>query len=321
LNISKGNIVSVSRRTDVPAFYGDWFMRRIKEGYVGYLNPFGGQKYLVSLDRHDVIAFVFWSKDFGPFLNPLDYLDKTGYCFYFNFTITGLPGIFEPPVALLKNAISDCKELARRYSPKSINWRYDPIVVSDITPREHHVGRFAYIAGELEGAVERCYFSFVHMYGKVKRNLEKLRRNDGIVTEDPAFNLKRDLAERLAEIGGEHGIALCSCCDDRLLSENVKKASCVDAELVTELFYESSLEIGRRPTREDCGCSAGVDIGAYDTCPHGCVYCYANANKELAFGNYEAHDPSAPFLGYPIEVCAEWLSELGYPESPQNRFF
>jgi hypothetical protein len=296
-------------------------MRRVKEGYVGYINPFGGQKYVVSLEPRDVIAFVFWSKDFGPFLNALDYLDESGYRFYFNFTITGLPGVFEPAVVPLENAISVCKELARRYSPKCINWRYDPVVVSDITPTEYHVRRFAYIASELEGAAERCYFSFVHMYGKVRNNLEKLRRSDGIAAEDAAFNLKHDLAESLAEIGGEHGMVLYSCCNDALLSGNVKKASCVDADLITELFYDRPLGIGRRPTREDCGCSAGVDVGAYDTCPHGCVYCYANANKELALGNYEAHDPSAPFLGYPIDVGEEWLSELQSPENSQVRLF
>jgi hypothetical protein len=303
-------IVSVSRRTDVPAFYQEWFRKRIEEGYAGYVNPFGGQKYLVSLRTEDVLAFVFWSKDFGPFLEDLRRMDDKGYKFYFNFTITGLPSDFEPDVPPLGDLIGTCKELAARYSPKHINWRYDPIVISNATTADYHVERFTHIAKTLEGSVERCYFSFSTFYDKVKKNLARLRRETDIDAFDPDTTIKRELAGRLADIGAEYGIRLYTCCGDYLISNDIRKASCVDADTIAELFYGGQLDVPRKPTRNECGCFASVDIGAYDTCVHGCIYCYANMNKATAERRYKEHDPSSAFLGYSKDESDKWFKEL-----------
>ena len=303
-------IISVSRRTDVPAFYREWFRKRIEEGYAGYVNPFGGQKHLVPLKLEDVLAFVFWSKDFSGFLGDLDYLEKKGFRFYFNFTITGLPNVFEPRVPPLDDLIGTCKELATRYLPKYINWRYDPIIISDVTPIDYHIERFTHIAGRLEGSVERCYFSYVARYGKVVKNLDALRINEGIVTGDPEITEKQELAGRLADIAAEHGISLHICCGDYLISDKIRKASCVDAGVIAGLFYKGQLDVERRPTRAECGCYASVDIGSYDTCVHGCVYCYANIDKAVADDRYRNHDPSSAFLGYSKDRTDVWLKEL-----------
>jgi hypothetical protein len=312
------NIVSVSRRTDVPAFYGEWFRKRIEGGYVGYVNPFGGQKYVVSLKPENVIAFVFWSRNYGPFLEDLRSLDEKGYRFYFNFTITGLPNHFEPNVKPLDDLIGTCKELSTRYSPKHINWRYDPIIVSNVTPFEYHLERFGYIARSLEGAVERCYFSFAIFYNKVKRNVAKLNRGKGILVTDPEPSKKQELAGRLADIASEHGISLYTCCGDYLKSDSIHKASCVDANIIADLFYGGRLNVPRKPTRKECGCFASVDIGAYDTCVHGCVYCYANINKTVAEKRYKEHAPTSVFLGYSIEESDEWLKNS---EADQGTLF
>ncbi|MCP4229208.1 MAG: DUF1848 domain-containing protein [bacterium] len=305
-----GKIISVSRRTDVPAFYREWFRNRIDEGFAGYVNPFGGQRYIISLKPEDVIAFVFWSKAFTGFIDDLDYLEEKGYNYHFNYTVNGYGEVFEPYVPELDVLLQNCRDLAKRYSPKHINWRYDPIVISDVTPPEYHLARFEEIASALEGAVERCYFSFVQRYGKVMRNFDALSRERGVVFRDPEQEGRVELAGRIAQIAAKYGITMYTCCGDYLVSDNIKKASCVDAGLIGELFYGGDIGIAKRPSRKECGCYASVDIGAYDTCPHGCVYCYANANKAAALRKYEGYNPASPFLGVPSAKAKQWLKEL-----------
>ncbi|UCE26273.1 MAG: DUF1848 family protein, partial [Candidatus Coatesbacteria bacterium] len=197
-----------------------------------------------------------------------------------------------------------------RYSPKHINWRYDPVVISNATPTDYHVERFERIAKALEGSVKRCYFSFPTFYDKVKKNLALLRRETDIDAFDPDTTIKQELAGRLADIAAEHGIDLYTCCGDYLISDDIYKASCIDADIIADLFYGGRLDVSRKPTRNECGCFASVDIGAYDTCVHGCVYCYANMNKAAAKRRYEEHDPSSAFLGYSKDESDKWLEEL-----------
>ena len=203
-------IVSVSRRTDIPAFYGDWFMRRIEEGFAGVVNPFGGKKYLVSLRPEDVTAFVFWSKNFTPFLGHLRALDAMGYQFYFNYTVTALPSVFESNVDR-DSALETLKLLSNLYSPAHINWRFDPIILCSACDNDYFLRTFSDLTTQLEGLVERCYFSFVNEYGKVKRNFEQLRRDTGITITEVSEQQKIDLANELADIAQSHGIEMYSC--------------------------------------------------------------------------------------------------------------
>ena len=302
-------IISVSRRTDIPAFYGDWFMNRINEGFVGYVNPFGGQKYIVSLNIKDVICFVFWSKNFSPFLGKLERLEHLGYSFYFNFTITGLPRVFEPHVIDKDLAVDTLKTLGERYSRRHINWRYDPILLSNITDEAFHRRNFADLCSRLNGYVERCYISYPTLYAKVRRNFITLQQSNPISFYDPESETKQKLADDLAGIAEQHGISLFSCCNDILLNEHIQKAHCVDADLINELF-DGTLNIPRKGTRKECGCSQSTDIGKYDSCPHGCVYCYANCNKSGAEMVYDRHDINAAFLGATKEQSDEWIMEL-----------
>lgn len=302
-------IISVSRRTDIPAFYADWFMRRLKEGFAGVVNPFGGQKYIVSLKQEDVVVFVFWSKNFTPFLENLKIIDRLGYKFYFNYTVTALPPVFESNLDK-QAAIAALKQLSREYSPRHINWRFDPIIMSDVCGRDFYIRSFEKLASEFEGIVKRCYFSFVVEYDKVKRNFAELTKQKAVKIIDCSYDLKIELANELAEIAHQYGIEMFSCCGDYLVNEKIKKAHCIDGNIIEQLFSPGSFPYSDKPTRKQCGCTESTDIGAYDTCPHGCVYCYANANKQKAFEAAAGHETGSAFLGSSKSESDRWITEI-----------
>lgn len=302
-------IISVSRRTDIPAFYGDWFMHRLKDGFAGVANPFGGQKYIVSLRQEDVIAFVFWSKNFTPFLENLKIIDRLGYKFYFNYTITTLPFVFESNVDK-QAAITALKQLSRTYSPRHINWRFDPIIISNACGRGFYIRSFEELASEFEGVVKRCYFSFVVEYDKVKRSFAELAEQKGVKIIDWSYDNKIELANELAAIAERYGIEMFSCCGDYLVNEKIKKAHCIDGGVIEQLFSPNGFPYSDKPTRKQCGCTESTDIGAYDTCPHGCVYCYANANKQKAFEAATIHETDSAFLGSSKSESDKWIAEI-----------
>ena len=294
------NILSASRRTDIPKFHASWFMERIREGRAATRNPFSGQVHEVSLRPEDVRAIVFWSKDYRPLERHLDELDRCGFRYVFQFTITGLPKIFEERVPDAETSVATARRLAARAGPARVLWRFDPIVISDVSDPDETVRRFERLARMLEGATRRCTISFMQRYAKVKRNLAPVERAHGIRFRDPGIDEKRAIAARLAAIAAEHRIALVSCCDDALIQTGdgweVGKARCVDASLLDALFPDRAGSSKAGPTREDCGCALSRDIGAYDTCPQGCFYCYANANPDLARRRHAAQDPRSLVL-------------------------
>ncbi len=281
-------IVSVSRRTDIPAFYGEWFRQLVRQGWAVSYNPFSRRAVRVSLRPENVGAFVFWSKNFGPFLPYLAELKTQGYKMTFLYTVTGLPGVFEGRVPDAGVNVATFQTISKMFSPRHIQWRYDPIILTSITDEKYHLRRFRDLCRRLDGYTTRCYISFVQLYPKVRRRLRVLEK-EGIKLFSVPEAEQAALAQRLAEIAAEHGIELYSCCNDHLVGGRVKKARCVDAELLAALF---GLEAGlyrSKPTRKQCGCSESVDIGMYDTCPHGCIYCYANSGSK-AGKNYLYHD-------------------------------
>jgi len=310
-------IISVSRRTDIPAFYGDWFMQRLKEGFAGVVNPFGGKKYIVSLRPQDVVCFVFWSKNFSPFIDNLKIIAESDYKFYFNYTITALPGLFENNVEK-EAAIETLKQLSRIYSPAHINWRFDPIILSCTYDRDFYIRAFEQLASEFAGYVERCYFSFVTLYNKVKRNFQELERTQELGIKDCGEDYKIELANDLAVIAARYEIQLFSCCGDYLVNGNIKKAHCIDGGIIESLFFPDGLRYKDKPTRKECGCTASTDIGTYDTCPHGCVYCYANMNKQKARKSFKNHDKESAFLGFSKSDSDRWLDEIKFSGSKSN---
>jgi len=303
-------IISISRRTDIPAFYGSWFQRRLDEGFAGWVNPFGGQRYLVSLKPEDVTALVFWSKNYRPFLPVLEQVRALGYPTVFNYTITGLPQEFESNLVPPKDAIDSLLELSRLYSPDHINWRYDPIVISSMTPPEFHEQRFAELCAQLQGHVKRCTFSFAIQYGKVARNYQLFEKEHSIKFVDPPQSEQIALARRLTDIATAHDIEMHTCCGDYLVDDRIKKAHCVDGDLISRLFYEGKWKGAKKPTRKECGCTTSTDIGKYNSCPHGCIYCYANRNKEQAIELCNAHDPASAFIGYSKAESDRFVDEI-----------
>lgn len=303
-------IISISRRTDIPAFYADWFMRRLKAGFACWENPFGGQKIRTSLKPEDVMAFVFWSKNYRPFLPHLKTIMERGFPSIFNYTITGLPHVYECDLIEPEDAIDSLKEISRLYSSEHINWRYDPIVVSNVTDEKFHLERFRWLASQLEGHVTRCYFSFAIMYGKVEKNFRKFGQENRISVLDPDKQWRLSMAGKLADISQEYGIKMYTCCGDYLLADSrIRKAHCVDGEILERLYPDCS-KGGEKPTRKECGCTESTDIGRYDTCPHGCIYCYANINKERAVKLNKEHDPDSEFLGYSKAESDAFLKEV-----------
>jgi len=348
-------LISISRRTDIPAFYGDWFMRRVAEGFAGWENPFGRQCRLVSLQREDVRCLAFWSKNFRPFLPNLRTLQQQGYPCFFNYTITGLPSVFETHTVPPEDAIASLREIASRFSPDHINWRYDPIVLSDLTPAGYHLARFDELAAALQGQVTRCIISFVWRYSKVERNFSALEQARDFRIFDPYVAVRRNLAAQFAAIAATHGMTIHSCCGDYLVSPPqsnapeppgkaraycsaklakpafatkhelhvppgcggsdgpvipIFKAHCLAGETISRLYYGGNWHPAARPTRPECGCVENVDIGRYDTCPHGCAYCYATANKSRADDRHRAHDPAAAFLGCTKEESGRLVAEV-----------
>jgi hypothetical protein len=281
-------------------------MARVQAGFAGVVNPFGGQRYRVSLTVDEVTCLVFWSKDYTAFLPHLETLDRRGYRFYFNYTVTALPTVFESRVdrgAALKTLIC----LSRRYSPAHINWRFDPIILSTVSDEAFYLQAFTEMAQALEGVVERCYFSFVTRYGKVLRHFQALEQTTGVEVSEPSEEARIDLANRLADVAAEHGITMHSCCGDYLVGERIQKAHCIDGALIERLFYPEGFTSKDKGTRPECGCAESSDIGTYNTCPHGCIYCYANANKVSARKAFQQHDMDSAFLGFSHEQSAAWL--------------
>lgn len=275
-------VISVSRRTDIPAFYGDWFVNRLRSGHVVAFNPFGGQRYEVSLLPEDVAGLVFWSKNFAPFLPVLSEIARGGFGFYLQYTITGLPSSLEPNVPDWKSAAATFRELARRYRPEAVQWRFDPVVLTERITPEATLERFRRIADMLAGYTRRCIFSFMDPYAKVRRNMAKYEAEEGDTVREPDIQLRRELAADLAREAKARGMQLAACCEPDLVGGDVTGARCVDGNLLRELFPGCRAPVEPRPTREGCGCTVSRDIGAYDTCRHGCLYCYANANKDIA---------------------------------------
>ncbi len=294
--LNNKTVISVSRRTDIPAFYTPWFLKRIKEGKASYKNPFTGKTFQVSLKAKEVHSFVFWSRNYSNLIPHLGELRKKGYVFYFHFTITGYPKILDPSVIKPEESIKQLQFLSNMFSPDHVQWRFDPLLITDITSADHLIYTFSTLAKSLRGFTKRCYISFAHLYGKVRRNLNKLEKESGLKYYEIPDEEKFSIAQKIAGIAAEHGIKIFSCCCPNLIGGLVEKAHCIDEEILRALFPDRRL-IGKiSPTRKGCGCFSSRDIGAYNTCPQGCIYCYANTSPDIGKRSFEDHRSISPSL-------------------------
>ncbi|HZJ03292.1 MAG TPA: DUF1848 domain-containing protein [Thermoleophilia bacterium] len=305
-------VVSASRRTDIPAFYSDWFVRRLREGYCHWMNPFGGQVYRVSLRAEDCLALILWTRNVRPLLPHLEELTAGGHRFYFHYTVNGYPREVDPHAPPLGAAAVAFRGLAEAVSPERVMWRYDPVVFGSTMLTDYHVERFDTISAQLAGLTTRCYLSFVDMYGKTQRNVDRANNALDLGLRRPSAAEQRDLLAKLAPIAAKRGLTLHACCDAPSPDLGVRRARCIDPEVIDRLGTMPHAPLKAAPTRTGCGCVEAVDIGAYDTCVFGCVYCYATNSREAAIGRRSRHDPADSILWRPQSLQGVDLAEVEY---------
>lgn len=285
-------IISASRRTDIPSFYSDWLFRRLAEGYLYVKNPMNpNQVSEILLNQDTVDCFVFWTKDPGPMMEKLSILDRLGYPYYFQFTLTPYGRDVEPGLRGKEDLVRTFRELSKRLGPERVIWRYDPILLSPVYTREFHYEWFSRLCGGLEGYTDTCVISFLDMYQKIRKNMKTIETS-AITRDDMAA-----LAGFMGHAAKGYGISVRTCSEEVCLDEfGIQKGRCIDDRLITRLV-QSPLDVKKDDTqREACGCVKSVDIGAYHTCGHGCRYCYANFSQAQAEANLRLHDPGSPLL-------------------------
>ncbi len=291
-------IVSASYRTDIPAFYADWFLRRLEAGACRVVHPYNGRTLEIPLTGEAVDGFVFWTRNAEPFLGALDRLQGLGVPFVVQFTLTGYPRALERSVLPARRSVAMVAELARRYGPRAVVWRYDPVMLSSLTPADWHRQTFAELAGRLAGATDEVVLSFVQVYAKTRANCDRAAERHGFTWWDPAPEEKALILRDLGEIARERGLRPTLCAQPELLQAPLEAARCIDAARLSDVAgFEIAAET--RGNRPGCLCARARDIGAYDSCPHGCVYCYAVSRPERAKRRHRAHDPESPYLAAP----------------------
>jgi len=275
------SVISASRRTDIPAFYLDWFMQAIRNGRITVENPlYPGQSRLVSLDPRDVGWIVFWSRNYARFLKNINFFEA--YDLFFHFTILA-HSQFEPIRIPLKVALAQVEKLVSLYGPERIVWRYDPVMIweKDGNNSTNFVpGEFAYLCRFMaDHAIRNCYFSFVTPYRKVLTRLKKYDRSLKLLGQHSPETL--DILRKMTAIAGEMNIQLFSCSNDRITGNGINRGSCISGELLNRLSGGRMVSTAKSPGRKDCGCTRATDIGSYTghPCKYGCLYCYANPVK------------------------------------------
>lgn len=282
-------IVSASYRTDIPAFYGDWFAGRLVAGHCQVRNPYGGAPIRVDLRPGAVDGFVFWTRNIAPMQALLPELPAP---FVVQYTAIGYPRALDERVPDGEAAAARIRALADRFGARAVVWRYDPIVLTSLTPPDWHRHQVAALAAELDGAVDEVCISFVEPYRKTRRNLARAAERAGFDWIEPGPEQKQALADDLAEIAGRHGIRLTACTQPGL---DLPPAACIDAQRLSDVARRD-IRARQKGNRPGCLCAESRDIGAYDTCPHGCAYCYAVNDRAKAIAAWKAHDARSEAL-------------------------
>lgn len=304
-------IISASRSTDIPAFYSDWLFDRWEKGYVKWKNPFNGVPLYVSFEKARFI--VFWTKDPKPILKHLDFFDERNINYYFQYTLNDYDSEkLEPNVPSVNQRIETFIELSEKIGKEKIIWRNDPLILTDKIGVDELLRKAENIGNQLKNHTNKLVFSFadIKLYKKVQNNLRKNSINYHEFNE----RLMNEFAEGLQQLNKTWNFEIGSCAEKIELSNyGIQHNKCIDDELIARLVYNKdenllkflgyvayktqSGEIKIKNTknnkdkgqREFCGCIISKDIGEYNTCPHLCEYCYANASKEIALKNWELH--------------------------------
>ena len=284
-------ILSVSRRTDIPNYYSDWFINRIKKGYLYVRNPMNAHQISkIDLSPDVVDCIVFWTK------NPVNMLDKLDelrpYQYYFQITLTGYGKDVEPGLPDKNRVLIPAfRELSEKIGKKRTIWRYDPILINEKYTKEYHYRAFRKIAEQLHEHTDRVIISFVDLYAKTQRNTA------GLHIENTGNEEMLEIAGNLAAIAHEFGLQIESCAEAiDLESVGVAHGHCIDKDLIEELIGCPIRGDKDKNQRPECGCLESVEVGAYNTCRNGCKYCYANYNNERVISQCHLYDPDSPLL-------------------------
>lgn len=293
-------IISASRATDIPAFYSEWLMQRLKAGYVKWINPFNQQSQYISFAKTRVI--VFWTKNAQPLLKHLPVLDQMGFNYYFTFTVNDYEAEgLEPNLPQLSARIQTFRQLAKEIGKKKVIWRFDPLILSKKLTVEKLLEKVERVGDGLYPFTEKLVVSFADIahYKRVQRNLISGGFPDYIEFDQPKMEA---VATGLQEINRKWGLQIATCAEAIDLSPYaITHNKCIDDQLLSELFpqdqalmnflgYETAqpslfpgtTETGRQAInlkdkgqRKACGCIVSKDIGQYRTCRYLCQYCYA----------------------------------------------
>lgn len=281
-------IINTGQRTDIPAFYSEWFANRLREGFVCVRNPFNiNQVNRYELDPAVVDLIAFCTKNPAPMFPYLDLLSDYGQHWF--VTITPYGKDIEPNVGDKNRILEDFKSLSLITGINGIGWRYDPILLSERYTPEYHIDAFEKIATVLEGYTSTVVISFIDLYKKVVRNFPEARE---VPDED-----KIKIGKELIRIATDHGMILKTCAEGDILAPyGADCRGCMTIECYEKAIGKRLIVPNFKPNREECACYLACDIGAYDSCMHMCRYCYANNDAGMVNKNFREHDKRSPFL-------------------------
>lgn len=283
-------ILSVSRRTDIPAFYSDWFFNRIKEGFVYVRNPMNiHQISKIEINPNIIDCIVFWTKNPKKMLNRLNELNN--YNYYFQFTLNPYNQLLELNVPRKSSIIETFRELSEKIGSNRVIWRYDPILLSNDIDINYHIKYFEEIAKRLSSFTNKCTISFIDNYKKTEKNLKETGSRELIDEEI------KTLSKELVKIASSYNIEIQTCAEKiDLEATGISHGKCID-NVIIENIIGYQLETKKdKNQRSECGCIESIDIGEYNTCFHNCLYCYANFDKEQVLLKKRKHNPSSPLL-------------------------
>lgn len=284
-------IISASRRTDIPTYYSEWFYNRIKEGYVLVRNPMNiHQISKISLSPDVIDGIVFWTKNPVPMLGRISELQE--YNYYFQFTLNSYDRDIEPNIpSKNKIIIPAFQQLSKMIGKDRIIWRYDPIFFNETYTMEYHCKYFRVLAAKLANYTEKCTVSFLDFYRNTSRNIRSLN----IQKETKEQQL--EIMQRFSEIAKEYKIYIDTCAEESDFNQfGIGHAHCIDKERFERIGKYKLMVEKDSNQRTECGCIASIDIGTYNTCKNGCLYCYANYSHNTVVKNTQNHNPKAPLL-------------------------
>ncbi len=284
----KDMIINTGQRTDIPAFYSEWFSNRLKEGFVCVRNPYNPvqvSRYRLDPSVVDVIGFC--TKNPKPMLPYMNLLKDYGQ--YWFVTITPYGRDIEPNVPDKHRILEDFKKLSDIVGINAIGWRYDPIFISDRYTSEYHLRAFEKMASELDGYTQTVVISFIDLYPKVRKNFPEVR--------EVSKEQRLALGKTFIEIAGLHGMKVKPCAEgDELAAYGADCGGCMRISDYEKAIGKHLIVPKKKGARAECACYLSCDIGAYNTCKHLCRYCYANAEPQKVLAQSRLHDPASPFL-------------------------